>query len=181
MFSRYSFVHGELLPALTSPRWATRRTPGSALILSVSAGNSASLTGPYGVSPMTAMIYGMSESSPSSPENSSVDGVTASDEEIWADAAVGATGLDGVSVAHPAMATHAMMERNAVVGRFMGFLGWERVKRGTPEYITPVPRTRDPYASSVSRISRVSPITNCRPKASRCHRENSRTENNHSE
>lgn len=31
------------------------------------------------------------------------------------------------------------------------------------------------------RISRFSPITNCRPKASRCQRENRRAENNHSE
>src|SRR5256885_1825324 len=57
-----------------SPAWSTRSTAGSALISATRLGNSASLTSPYGVSPITAIVKGRS-SGPRSALSPGSDGV----------------------------------------------------------------------------------------------------------
>src|SRR5215510_9386134 len=57
----YSLVQGLLEPDLMSPRWATRSTLGSLLIRSMRSGRESNFAAPYGISPMTASVYGSLE------------------------------------------------------------------------------------------------------------------------
>src|SRR5258706_1417797 len=104
---KYSSVHGLLEPALMSPRCTTRSTLGSAFICAIKSGSSASLAAPYGVSPMTATVYG------------SRDPMLIGCPVVCDGAAP--LGDTGVSLAHPARVTH--VAREATSGSTVPFIG----------------------------------------------------------